>query len=227
MSAYDLLRQATLFAGLDHEELEFLSRCLGRRTFAKGMILFHKGSPGQALYLIETGKVRIFVLSESGQDMTLNLLGPGETFGELALLDGAPRSAGAIAIERTVTFTLSRDEFLRQLDASPRMARNVLAMVASRLRRITVHVESLAFLDVPGRVATVLLELAERYGLQRPDGIQIELRLTQSELATWVAASREMVNKVMGTYRDQGLVAFDGQVIIILDPHGLRQRITY
>jgi len=221
-----MLRKVPLFAGLSDQELEVLADSLGRRTFGKGMIIFHKGSLGQTLYIIESGKVRIFILSESGQEISVNIYGPGDVFGELALLDGLPRSAGAIALEKTVTLTLHRDDFLRHLEAYPRMARSIMEVLSTRLRYTTVYAESLAFLDVYGRVAAKLLELADRYGVKK-DGIEIDLRLTQAELATWVAATRESVNKVLGTFRDQGLIEIEAQRITVLDLPGLKRRVFY
>jgi CRP-like cAMP-binding protein len=221
-----LLRNVPLFAGLSDEELEALSGSLGKRTFGRGMIIFHKGGLGQTLYIIESGKVRIFVLSESGQEISFNIYGPGDTFGEFSLLDGLPRSAGAITLEKTVTLTLHRDDFLRHLEASPRMSRSIVEVLTARLRYTTEYAESLSFLDVYGRLAAKLLEMADRYGVEK-EGIEIDLRLTQAELATWVAATRESVNKVLGTFREQGLIACEGQTITILDREGLERRILY
>jgi len=222
----ELLRSIPLFTSLPDHELEALGRSLGKRTFGKGMIIFHRDSPGQTLYIIESGLVRIFSLSESGQEITVNLYGPGELFGEMAVLDGLPRSAGALCMERTVTYTLHRDLFLDCLARNPAQAQGVIELLSQRLRYTTYYLENLAFLDVYGRVATKLLELDERFkGKGRDRGF--DLRLTQGELATWVAASRESVNKVLSQFRDQGLIGADGQVIIILDRDGLRDRIVY
>ena len=228
MSQVSILRNVALFAGLSDEELEVLAGCLGPRTFGKGMIIFHKGGMGQSLYIIESGKVRIFILSESGQEISVNIYGPGEVFGELSLLDGQPRSAGAVTLEKTVTLTLRREAFLPLLEAYPRMARGIIEVLSARLRYTTAHAENLSFLDVYGRVAAKLLELADRYGVEKQgEGIEIDLRLTQAELATWVAATRESVNKVLGTYRDHGLIGVDGQRITILDRQGLERRVLY
>jgi CRP-like cAMP-binding protein len=190
------------------------------------MIIFHQGSLGHTLYIIESGKVRIFLLSESGQESTLNIYGPDDVFGEFSLLDGLPRSAGAVAMEKTVTYTLSRADFLRHLEACPQMAVSIMQVLTARLRFTTEQAKSLAFLDVYGRVAMRLLDLAGRYGMEK-EGIKLDLRLTQAELATWVAATRESVNKVLGAFRDQGLIAVEGQTITILDPDGLEKRIMY
>jgi CRP-like cAMP-binding protein len=207
-------------------ELELLARNLGKRTFGKGMIIFHGGSPGQTLYIIESGLVRIFSLSESGQELTVNLYGPGQVFGEMAALDGRLRSAGALCMEKTVAYTLHHDVLVRGLKRTPALAHGVIELLIARLRYTTRYLESLAFLDVYGRVAAKLLELGE-YHAGRGNGIALDLRLTQGELATWVAASRESVNKVLSSFRDQGLIAVDGQEITILDWRGLEDRVVY
>jgi CRP/FNR family cyclic AMP-dependent transcriptional regulator len=226
MSVVALLQRVSLFSRLTDQELETLARSLSKRTFGKGTIIFHKGSPGRSLYIIESGRVRIFLLSRSGQDISVNVYGPGDVFGELALLDGLPRSAGAMVMERTVVYTLYREDFLRCVETCPRMARSIIGELSARLRYTTDCIEHLAFLDVNGRLALKLLELADRYGLEG-EGIEIDLRLTQTELASWVAARRESVNKVLSTLRDQGLIDVDGQRITILDRAGLESWIRY
>lgn len=225
MIRHDLLRQTSLFAGLTDVELDALALDLRRHTFAPGVIIFHRDAPGNSLYLVESGRVRIFLLSETGQEITLNFHGPGDCFGELALLDGMERSAGAITMEQTVVHTLHRDDFLRHLRAHPHIAESILAILSRRLRQLTDYTETLAFLDVYDRVVSKLLDLATRYGVQ-DGGIRIDLSLTQGELATWVVASRERVNKALGLLRDRGLINLDGKYIIILDPEGLRRQ-TY
>jgi CRP/FNR family transcriptional regulator/CRP/FNR family cyclic AMP-dependent transcriptional regulator len=226
MSAVAMLQQVSLFSRLTGQEIEALAHCLGRRTFGKGTIIFHKGSPGRSLYIIESGKVRVFLLSSSGQEISVNVYGPGEVFGELALLDGLPRSAGAMVLEKTVVYNLYRDDFLRCIETCPRMTESIIEELSRRLRYTTQCIENLAFLDLNGRIAAKLLELADRFGL-KGEGIEIDLRLTQTELASWVAARRESVNKVLSSLREQGLIDVDGQRITILDLAGLRNSIRY
>lgn len=230
MSALAVLQQTPVFADLPAADLEYLADRMGQRTFGRGMIIFHKGSIGQSLYLIGSGRVRIFLLSETGREISLEVLTPGDYFGELALLDNLPRSAGALAMERTVTYALHRDDFRRLLDAHPRLALPMLTLMSKRLRAMIDYAEHLAFADVQGRVAAKLLDLAERFG-ETAEGarvggdvrINLILPMTQGELATWVASSRESVNKVLGVFRDQGLIWLDGQRIVIVNQNGLRK----
>lgn len=228
MPGLDLLRQISLFAELPEVGLEALASHLGKRTFAKGMIIFHKDSPGQILYLIESGNVRIFVISGIGQEMTLSIHGPGECFGEISLLDGKPRPVGAVALEQTVTYTLHRDDFLGCQRDYPILTQRILELLAERMRHLTIYVECLAFLDVPGRLAVALLELAERRGVKWSANVaEIDLHLTQTELATCVGATREMVNKALSVFRDQGVIKIRGQTITITGINELRRKITY
>ena len=229
MPGIDSIRKSSLLGGLSDAELADVASCLVTRTFGKGVFIFHKDSPGQTLYVIESGRVRIFILSESGQEISLNVYGPGEIIGELGFLDGRPRSASAVALEPTQTWALRREDFFRRLEGHPRLALRLLEILAARLRYATAYAESLAFLDVGGRVAMRLLELADRFGAQSPrgNGLELDLFLTQAELASWVASSRETVNKVLSTFRDQGLIELVGQKITILDRVGLWRRISH
>lgn len=217
-----LLQRVPFFSPLSEPELVALAQCLVKRTFARGMIIFHKGSLGRSLYIIESGKVRIFLLSSAGQEVSVNVYGPGDVFGELAVLDGLPRSAGAIVMETAVVYTLYRDDLLRCMERCPALASSIIHSLSARLRYTTRCVESLAFLDVNSRVAAKLLELSDRYG-QRGDPVVIDLRLTQTDLASWVGARRESVNKALSSLRDAGLIDVDDQRITILDLVGLER----
>lgn len=226
MSSIEPLRRWPLFAELADEELEDLAGHLGRRVFGRGVFIFHKDSPGHLLYFIESGRVRLFVISESGQEVSVDILGPGDLLGDLAVIDERPRATGAVALEQTTTLTLHREDLLRLWHAYPRLAQNQMESLARRLRYTLRFVEDLAFLDVNSRVAGRLLDLAGRCGVQR-GGIEIELNLTQGELATWVAASRESINKALATFRTKALIAMDGPKIIILDRRRLEREVRY
>jgi len=218
------LHRSALFAGVAEQDLAPLVDCLVRRSFARDVVIFSEGGPGNALYIVESGSVRIYVTSSSGQEICLNVYGPGQVFGEMSVLDGEPRSASAAALEPAVVLALARDDFLGYLDTHPRAARNLAALLAARLRHTTVFAESLVFLDVAGRVAARLLQLAA-WGTER--GGAVELHMSQGELATWVAASRESVNKTLSEFRDQGLIQLDGHRITILNRRGLQRRIQF
>ena len=221
---HELLRKAPLFAGLHPDALDGLAAQLRRRTFKRGTMIFHKDQAGDALYVIESGRVRIFLPTESGTELTVEVSGPGDVFGELSLLDGRPRSASAETLEDTAAFTLTRDEFKAHLTATPQLAVALIELLSTRLRHVTEYAESLAHLDVHARLARTLLEMADRYGVKR-NGIEIDFDLTQADLATMVGATRERVNRALAAFRAQGLLELRGRKIALLDPTRLRQRI--
>lgn len=222
-----LLRRVPLFTALDDAALKGLAGHLRRHTYRRGTMIFHKDQGGDELHVIESGRVRFFLPAEGGEELTIDVAGAGEVFGELALLDGRPRSASAEALEETVTHVLGREEFQGSLAAFPELAAAVIGLLSTRLRHVTDYAESLAFLDVHARVARALLELAGRYGVRGEggDGVTIDLDLTQTDLATMVGATRERVNRALAAFRGQGLVDLRGRQIVLRDPDRLRQRV--
>lgn len=220
----DLLKKVSLFAQLDDRTLATLAGHLRRRTFRKSTIVFHKDQSADGLYVVESGHVRIFLPTESGEELTVDVAGPGDVFGELALLDGRPRSASAETIEDSALLVLARDEFQRALVAAPQFAASLIELLSTRLRQLTEYAESLAFLDIHGRVARVLLQMAERHGV-KGHGIEIDFDMTQTELASMVGATRERVNRALAAFRAQGLLELRGKKIALLDTSRLKQRI--
>jgi CRP-like cAMP-binding protein len=226
MASQQPLARVSLFAGLPDEDLAALAAVLTRRRYRKNETIFHQGDPGDALFIIESGEVKISVASLEGRELTLALLKAGDFFGELTLLDGEPRSADAVAKEPTQVLVLRRDQLIRFLGARPRAAVNLLAVMSRRLRRADELVQEVAFLDVPTRLARVLLTLAESYGEARDGGITVMSRLSQGELADMIGATRESTNKWLRAFQRQGLVQHRNGRVTVLRPRELRQRIT-
>ena len=218
-------KQVSFFADLSEEELQALSFATKRRTFRSGEVIFHRDDPGQVLYMIKEGKVKICIISPDGQEVSLTVFGKGEVFGEFALLDGLPRSTDAVALERVECYTLQRSDFLNAIQKNPKIAISVLEALSKRLRATDDMVEDLIFLDVYGRVAKKLLELADTHGVKTEDGIVIDVRLTQQELASMVGASRESVNKVLGYFTDMKFISTDKHRITIHRVNDLKRRI--
>jgi CRP/FNR family cyclic AMP-dependent transcriptional regulator len=219
------LAQVKLLDGLAAEDLVALAANLQRRRYGKGQFIFQQGDPGLCLYLVESGKVKIASFSSEGKGLVLNLLGPGDFFGELALLDGEPRSADALAQEPCQLLLLQRDDFMHFLEARPHVAVKLLATVSRRLRHTTQQAEDIIFFDLPARLARVLLELAEAERTSAEEEWVITSRPTQAELAEMVGATRESVNKWLGVYEEQGLIRREGNQLVILQPEALRKRI--
>lgn len=220
-----VLARVGLFTDLSAQELDQLAASLRRRRYVEGQIVFAQGDPGTSLYVVEEGSVRISRTSPEGKEFVLAVLGPGEFFGELALLDGEPRSADAVAQEGCQLLLLPREDFIHFIESRPRVALSLLAVVSRRLRHADQLVEDALFLDVPARLAKLLLELAETQGRPVEAGPVIASRLTQSELAARVGATRESVNKWLGFYERQGLIRSDRGLITIVRPEELRKRV--
>lgn len=219
------LKQVPLFAGLTDEDVRELMEVARKRTFRSGEVIFHRDDPGQVLYVIKEGKVKISLVSPDGQEIVLAVLGKGECFGEFAILDGLSRSADAITLEKVECYTLQRSDFHNAILKNPKIAIQVLEVLTKRLRINDQMVEDLIFLDVYGRVAKKLLELAETHGEKVENGTRINVRLTQQELASMVGASRESVNKVMGYFTDKNFISTDKHRITLHRITELKRRI--
>lgn len=214
LSRLALLKQLPLFAGLTEGELAGIAKDFTRRCFHEGEPIFFQGDSGYSLYLIESGQVRIYVQSEDGHELSVSVIGVGDIFGEMAVIDGQTRSASAVAMERTVVLSLDRDRFWMQMHRLPRLSVNFLRLLSVRLRSSTRTMDNLT-LSVEVRLARKLLELAQTHGRVEPDGVRISLALTQSDWASLLATSRESVNKALGKFRQQGLIRRHlGQIII-------------
>jgi CRP/FNR family transcriptional regulator, cyclic AMP receptor protein len=207
--------------------LSQLTRSLRRRTFQRGEVIFHQGDAGDTLHLVQSGRIKVVLPAESGDEVLLAILGPGNCFGELALLDGESRSATVVAIEPVETLTLGRSDFMAFVRANPETAERLMINLAHIIRKVNEDVADLAFLDLPGRLAKKLLDLAHDHGTPMPggDGVEISVPLTQEELAGMVGATRPSVNKVLGWYEDQGAIQRRGRKIAIFKPEALRQRV--
>jgi CRP/FNR family transcriptional regulator/CRP/FNR family cyclic AMP-dependent transcriptional regulator len=175
--------------------------------------------------MIKEGKVKICIISPDGQEVSLTVFGKGEYFGEFALLDGLPRSTDAVALEKVECYTLQRSDFHNTILKNPKIAILILEALSKRLRNTNQMVEDLIFLDVYGRVAKKLLELADAHGIKTEDGVRIDVRLTQQELAAMVGASRESVNKVLGYFTDKNFISTDKYRITIHNTNDLKRRI--
>ena len=222
-SMTDALAGVPLFAGLDEDGLESLVRGMRIRRFRRGETVFHVGDPGDALFIVMAGSIKITLPADTGDEAILATLRPGDFFGELALLDGAPRSATAVAIESTETYILARDRFRELVATEPAMRDAVMATMATEVRRLTHHVEELHFLDITGRLASRLARLAGESGATRlGDGtIRLPGPLTQGDLAAMIGCTRQSVNKLLGMFTDDGLIKLERDRILVLDLDGL------
>ncbi|HEV2440246.1 MAG TPA: Crp/Fnr family transcriptional regulator [bacterium] len=226
MTPRELLVRSPLFAQLSPAELEKLAALFRRRRYRAGEPVFREGDPGTALYVVETGEVKILLGGADGKEVALSLLGPGEFFGELALLDGEPRSADAVVTVPSELLVLPREDFLRFLREVPAVAINMLAALSRRFRRTDRLVHDAAFSDVRTRVTRLLVELAETRGKPAPGGVVIGPRLTQGDLASMVGATRESINKCLRYYAAQGLLRHERGRLVLLNVERLRAQLV-
>ena len=175
----DVVRQAPLFAALDEEASAALRATMVQTEVPRGQVLFHEGDPGDRLYVIVEGKVKLGRASGDGRENLLAILGPGEMFGELSLFDPGPRNATATAVADTLLLGLGNEDLTTWLSDRPDVARQLLRALARRLRRTNENLADLVFSDVPGRVAKALLDLSERFGRPTDDGLRVAHDLTQ------------------------------------------------
>lgn len=223
----ELLSRVGLFSDLSTAELVGLAALMRPRPYAKDEVVYLRGDAGTAFYVIASGKVKIALTSPDGKELILRRLGPGGFHGELALLDDEPRSADAIATEPSVLLVLQRDAFRQFLADHPGVATKLLGTVSQYLRRNADLIQDATFLDVPARLARILLELAGEPGATElpPPGAVIPDRMKQGELASLVGATRESINKWLGSFEKQGLIRYEKGQITLLRPSGLQQRI--
>jgi CRP/FNR family transcriptional regulator/CRP/FNR family cyclic AMP-dependent transcriptional regulator len=211
------LKQLTLFAGLPEDELEYISAFIRRATLGPDSLLVSALLPGEAVYWILDGSVKVQVMSEDGRELTLALLGPGDLVGELVLVAGRRNAASVVTREETSVLWLDRRDFIRCLDVSPALCRNLASELSERLRAADERLQAFATLDVTGRVALQILELAERYGSPVPgEGIRISIPVTQGEIGEMVAATRERVNQIMVRLRRDGVFSVDAKHHLIV-----------
>jgi CRP/FNR family cyclic AMP-dependent transcriptional regulator len=222
----DVLGSTQMLRAVPRDTLQRMALACTTRTFGRGQYLWYQGDDGDRLLIVASGSLKITVQSERGDEIVLVTLGPGETTGELALLDGAPRSASVVAAEATTVLMLTRAAVLELLAENPHVLDAVLRNLGQMVRRLTDQVADLIFLDLTGRLAKLLLRLGEDHA--RPDGtVVLDLGITQSDLAAMVGASRPAVNRVLQRMAVRGLITVDGQVIVLRDLSGLRGRADY
>ncbi|HLA28267.1 MAG TPA: Crp/Fnr family transcriptional regulator [Syntrophales bacterium] len=224
MIEIDFLRHVPLFQHLSEDDRIRLAESIKLQRLKKGEILFNKGGAGDALYIIKKGRIKIFLSSHAGDEVLLTIFSEADFFGEMALLDGMPRSADAVAIEPTELLLLNRNDFISFLNHNSNAVQAVLQSLSQRLRRTDDLLEDTCFLQISERFAKKLVELATQHGRQEGDMIFIDLFLTQKDMASMVGATRESINKELRTLREKGLVSIQENMICIHNLERLKRR---
>ncbi|MCB1043873.1 MAG: Crp/Fnr family transcriptional regulator [Acidobacteria bacterium] len=212
-----ILRTVPLFDGMGQTALDEILRLTVRKSFSKETILVQENEMGETMYMILSGKVKVTNVGTDGKEVILSVLGPGDFFGEMALLDEEPRSATVVTLDQTEALLLRRKEFMNLLEQNREMLSNLLATLSQRLRHANSQIRSLALLDVLGRIAKLLLEIAEKEGRKLLDGSVVFRRPTHQEIASMVGTSRETVSRMIGELSRDGYLRISGKDIIIRD----------
>jgi CRP-like cAMP-binding protein len=210
------LRHVPLFEQLGDLELDRISQASREKAYPKNSVILFEDDPGDALYVVLAGQVKVVLVGEDGREVILSILGEGDFFGEMALIDDQPRSAHVIATQDSKLLVLHREDFHRCLEASPRIALGLLRAMSRRLRRADDTIGGLVLLDVNGRVARLLLELADEN-----DGRVIARKVTHHTIAQMIGSSRETVSRTLREFGDRGLIQVSRHTITITDREAL------
>jgi CRP/FNR family cyclic AMP-dependent transcriptional regulator len=215
----DFLATVPLFNGLDRVELERFAEVTREKSYPKGSVILFEDDPGDSLFVVRDGRVKVVLIGEDGREVILGVLGVGEYFGELSLIDDRPRSAHVIAMEDSNLLVLRREDLRMRVESSPSVAWSLLTELSRRLRRADDKIGGLVLLDVPGRIARLLLDLAEESGTNA-----IEKTLTHQTIAQMIGASRETVSRAMKDFQDAGWITVERRRIALADRAALEQR---
>lgn len=215
----DFLATVPLFSGLDRIELQRFADVTREKFYPKGSVILFENDPGDSLFVVRAGRVKVVLIGEDGREVILTVLGVSDHFGELSLIDDRPRSAHVIAMDDSHLLVLRREDFRARVEASPRVAWALLSELSRRLRRADDKIGGLVLLDVPGRIARLLVDLADEAG-----GQAIEKSLTHQTIAQMIGASRETVSRAMKDFQDAGWITVERRRIALADRASLEQR---
>ena len=218
MQTADFLSTVPLFSGLTREDLARFAELTRERTYPKGSVILFENDPGDSLFIVRAGRVKVVLIGEDGREVILSILSVGAHFGELSLIDEQPRSAHVIAMDDAQLLVLRREDFRRRVTESPTVAWAMLAELSRRLRRADEQIGSLALLDVQGRMARLLLDAAAESG-----SAAVGKPLTHQTIAQMIGASRETVSRAMREFQDRGLIAVQRRRISIANRAALEQ----
>jgi CRP/FNR family transcriptional regulator, cyclic AMP receptor protein len=222
----EALLSSAFFRPMRPAEIDEILGFATERRYPRGSTVMAKGEPGSSMMAVLAGRLRVNSISADGREITLNVIGPGELVGEFALLDGKPRSNDVIAVEDTTVMVVERHQFMPFLLRHDTLVERLLVVLCDKLRRTSLALEEIALFDVPERLARLLVKLAADYGRPLPEGegagVRIDLKLSQRDLSTLVASTRESVNKQLRVWREEGAIDQRDGYLIVLKPDALQ-----
>ncbi|AZA10182.1 CRP-like cAMP-activated global transcriptional regulator GlxR [Corynebacterium pseudopelargi] len=220
----ETLSRAGIFQGVAPVAVENLIKELETVRFPRGATIFEEGEPGDRLYIITSGKVKLARHALDGRENLLTVMGPSDMFGELSIFDPGPRTSSAVCVTEVHAATMTSTMLHKWISDYPEISEQLLRMLARRLRRTNASLGDLISTDVPGRVAKALLQLANRFGTQEGGALRVNHDLTQEEIAQLVGASRETVNKALATFAHRNWIRLEGKSVLIIDTEHLAKR---
>ena len=223
-SVQETLSRAGIFQGVDPDAVVNLISQMQTESFPRGTTIFDEGEPGDTLYIIIEGKVKLARHAPDGRENLLSVMGPSDMFGELSIFDPGPRTSSAVCVTEVNAATMDSEMLRTWINDHPEISQQLLRVLARRLRRTNASLADLIFTDVPGRVAKTLLQLANRFGIQEGNGLRVNHDLTQEEIAQLVGASRETVNKALATFAQRGWIRLEGKSVVIVNTEHLARR---
>jgi CRP/FNR family transcriptional regulator, cyclic AMP receptor protein len=215
MDDQELLRTVPIFSELTDGDITSLAKLSSRRRFPKDTVVFFENEEGDSFFMILEGRIKVTILGDDGREVILSMLGPGDFFGEMALLDNEPRSATAIAVEETELLSLNRGDFQTVLTDNRSITTALIKILTARLRRANHQISTLALLDVYGRVARVIVDMAREEGRRLRDGRIAFRRATHQEIANRIGTTRETVTRMLKDLERQGLIHIEGKEIVV------------
>ena len=220
------LKHIRLFDGISPSEMQEMEKITRMEEVKKRQPLYLPGDPSSNVYLLKKGRVKIANTAPNGKEVTFDILEPGEVFGELDVLEDAPRSTSAETLDDAVICVIPRKDFDQYLAMHPTVMCKLTKLIGLRRKKIQSRVEDLVFREVPARLAHLLSELGKTEGVVEKQGIRLKVKLTHQEMANLIGCSRETVSTTMGQFRDDGLIQIDGRTITILKPDGLSRLVS-
>ena len=212
----DLLRKVSLFEGLNEEEVETLADVTQIRKFPKNCMVILADEQGDSFFVIDSGKAKVSVTAADGREVILSVLGPGEFFGDMSLLDDHPRSANVTTLEVSDLLVIRRSDFLDAIQSHPSIAIKLMVTLAHRLRSADRQTANFALLGITDRICNVLLSVAEEQGVETEDGIIIEKRPTHQVLASMAGTARETITRVLNRLESEGYIRSQGRKLVIM-----------
>jgi len=215
MDEREVLRTVPIFSELSDEDITSLAHLALRKRYPKDTVVFFENEEGDFFFTILEGRIKVTILGDDGREVILSVLGPGDFFGEMALLDNEPRSATAIAVEESELLSLHRNDFQTVLNDNRSITSALIRVLSARLRRANHQISTLALLDVYGRVARVIVDMAREEGKRLRDGRIAFRRATHQEIANRIGTTRETVTRMLKDLERQGLIHVEGKEIVV------------